>query len=201
MLDIIVKENIPTKIHGMWQDVVIEVDKNGNEIATHTMPWQEYSAGEEIIDKLGQKWNKNTIMSINSAILAALYADLVGYNGLTYMALGNGLVVWDSQPTIDPVVITDSTLVAEFFRKTLDSVIFLDSGDNPVAFDDTVRKIESSCTYLEAEANNQAIREFALFGGNATSTLDSGLISNTIRHREIFKTSTIRLLRRVRYQL
>lgn len=76
----------------------------------------------------------------------------------------------------------------------------------PVDLDTAVMNTISTA-YLEAEVligsddANGAIREFAFFGGDATSVLDSGVIFNVLRHVKIDKVALTWIARRVRFEI
>ncbi len=154
-------------------------------------------------------WYDNQIQNDATLVVAGLFsrrgedpdvfpAGWNGYTGISYMAVGEGLVGWDVVPPVqDPA---DSTLTTEFYRKSIgfSELGFVDLGlppGSPHVFGPT-RKIQATCTFLPAEGNGP-LREFALFGGLADGTTDSGHMINWVVHPLINKDATLVLTRTV----
>jgi len=163
--------------------------------------WDEYyrpdpATGALILDHRTPV-RHNDQMDASLVLISALLKGEAGYAGILYHCQGHGDNGWGAvPPAVDP---TDSTLFDEFDRRSPDSVVFLDNLDVPTATPTTVLRI--STTYALGDLAGETIREQALFGGNATLTLDSGQILNTIRHDAIVKSGALVLTRRIKLTL
>lgn len=83
--------------------------------------------------------------------------------GVWGLALGAGSAQWSPQVQPDPTPI-QTALIAEFLRKPLTKVNFVDSNDNPLS---TLSTTVDFQTQINATTDNitQAIREMGLIGG------------------------------------
>lgn len=121
-----------------------------------------------------------------------------GYSGIQYWAVGSGADSWDTsmpEPTIDatrltqeigrvPISIEDMAfLTPEFEISNIPTNII------------QVRRL-----FTETECNG-VWREFGLFGGNATPTVNSGLMVNKRHHAILTKTSDMTVERIMRFTL
>ncbi len=138
----------------------------------------------------------NTVVDDCSRLIASLMKGQSGYKGITYWAVGSGAGNWDNNNPPAPTV-GDTKLFNETFRKAINAsdITFLDSSDKPTT--SVTNKLQISVTFGEAEANGE-LREFGLFGGNATGNKDSGIMINRKTHGLIYKTSGMRLERIIR---
>ena len=138
----------------------------------------------------------NLVVDNCSRLIASLMKGQSGFRGITHWAVGSGQSSWDNANPPAPAV-GDTKLFNETFRKAVQAsdITFLDANDNPTA--SVTNKLQVKVTFTEAEANGD-LREFGLFGGNATNTKDSGLMINRKTHGLIFKTSGMRLERIIR---
>lgn len=126
---------------------------------------------------------KNLIVNKASIFMASRLApgNAVNVNtgnfipsGLQYLAVGVGNVGWDLQnPPV--ALLTDVRLYGEVTRKTFTSWTFLDSGGNSVNTATNILKLTT--TFLENEAVGSLV-EMGLFGGDATSSANSGHMFN-----------------------
>lgn len=141
----------------------------------------------------------NTVVNDCSRLIASLMKGQSGYKGITYWAVGAGAGSWDNSNPPEPSI-ADTKLSNETFRKAISAsdITFLDSSDNPTA--SITNKLQISITFTESEANGE-LREFGLYGGNATATKDSGIMINRKTHGLIYKTSGMRLERVIRITL
>ena len=91
----------------------------------------------------------------------------------------------------------DTKLLVETFRKAINpsDIVFLDSSNQPT--DTITNKLQITVLFGESEANGE-LREFGLFGGNATGTANSGFMINRKIHPLIYKTSGMKLERIIR---
>jgi len=138
----------------------------------------------------------NTVVDDCSRLIASLMKGQNGYKGITYWAVGSGAGTWDNANPPAPAV-GDTKLFNETFRKAINAsdITFLDSNDNPTT--SVTNKLQIKVTFTEEEANGE-LREFGLFGGNATSTKNSGIMINRKTHGLIYKTSGMTLERTIR---
>jgi hypothetical protein len=141
----------------------------------------------------------NTVVNSCSNLIACLLKGQSGYAGLQYWAVGSGNPSM-SNTSPDTPSVTDTKLLAETFRKAIapTDIAFLDT--NNVVTASVTNKIQVSVTFTESEANGE-LREFGLYGGNATATKDSGIMINRKIHPLIYKTSGMRLDRVIRITL
>ena len=123
-------------------------------------------------------WQHNLVVNSFANLVAALCVGNgagtgpnATYVGIQQMAVGTGLVSWDTGGTPAPNL-TDTTLVTELARKVV-TVQFVDGSGNVIAGPSP--NILVTCTFNVGEANG-ALREWGLFGGNATATLGSGIM-------------------------
>lgn len=93
---------------------------------------------------------------------------------------------------------TETKLVSEIFRKPIQpsDMTFLDSGNLPT--ETPTNKIQISVTFEANEAIG-SWREFSIFGGNASSTKDTGLAINKKNHALINKTNEMVVERKIRF--
>lgn len=138
----------------------------------------------------------NTVVDDCSRLIASLMKRQAGFQGITYWAVGSGQSTWNNQTPPSPSE-ADTKLLNESFRKvvTLDDIKFLDANNNPTA--SVTNRLEIKVTFLEGEANGE-LREFGLYGGNASGTKDSGIMINRKTHGLIYKTSGMQLERIIR---
>lgn len=138
----------------------------------------------------------NTKMDAVAILIAALFANdgsLTG--GILQHAQGRGDGSWN-EPTIPAVTTSDTTLLDEAGRKSPTSIVFLDAFDVPTVTRTNVIRI--STTYLTTDLAGQTLREQGLFGGDATATIDTGIIINVIRHAPIYKSGAAQLIRNIK---
>lgn len=144
----------------------------------------------------GRYHHVNTVVDSCSKLIACLMKGQAGQSGLKYWAVGKGDGSWNNDAPPSPTV-GDTKLLVETFRKAIrpEDITFLDSGNQPT--DTITNKLQITVTFLENEANGE-LREFGLFGGNATGTANSGFMVNRKIHPLIYKTSGMKLERIIR---
>lgn len=186
------KENINFHMEGIWWDVIYERDSDENETIIRTSK------------------KHNTIMIKVTNLMAGLFKNDANFpSGLAYHALGIGSSSWDSSPTPPSPSQSNEYLEDEYFRKTIDTssnvdyidgsgLVFSPTGTPGVDY--TVQpRLRIKTTFDYGEANGEWIREQAIFGGDATGSLDSGHIINIIRHPRIRKEDNIKIDRYVQF--
>lgn len=129
---------------------------------------------------------------IASALIgeATYFADDVittsGRKGIQYWATGSGNPLDDATNPASPAV-TDTRLFAELARVPV-SVTFVDDLGNATIGGAASRRIQVQATFGENVATGYNT-EFGLFGGNATTATNSGLLLNRVTHPLKYKNS------------
>jgi len=145
-------------------------------------------------------WRKNLIVEGCNLLLAALMkGQPAGLAGILFLAVGEGQRDWDGAvPSPQP---TASGLVAEIQRRPIgaEDIIFIDNNGLASATPTHRLQISTQLTRADLPADGlQPLREFALFGGNATATPDSGFMINHVIHPRIDITDGLSLQRTLR---
>lgn len=149
------------------------------------------------------QWRHNQIQANAPAIIASSLARFSettlgsGYSTINYLAIGEGSVTWDTTPPAQPV--SDDMLESEQFRKEIipASFAFIDPSDMETISSVPTRVLQIQVTIERPEANFTH-REFGLFGANATSSVDSGMMFNWIVHGAISKDNSMKIVRTIR---
>lgn len=109
----------------------------------------------------------------------------------TFSAIVEGTAIPDA-------VVADTTLIDEIARKAIvpatDIVYLDDAGNVSASLTNIIRII---VTFNEDEANG-TWREFALFGGNASASTNSGLKINQKNHTPLVKDNSMRVERTIK---
>lgn len=137
----------------------------------------------------------NIIVNDIGKLIACLFKVQSGYSGLQYWAVGSGAEGWDNtNPT--QALATDTQLTNELGRKVISpsNIVFLDSGNSTTGT--VTNKIKVTVTFAESECNG-TWREFGLFGGNATTTRNSGIMINHKNHAIMVKTNQMTVERQI----
>lgn len=130
----------------------------------------------------------NLIVNDYSIIVAAVLKGHAGYSGITYWAVGEGewtgtaqTSTWDTLSADDLAAKSQATLTQLYSEKarTTVSMDFIDTSNNIVAGPTNRLEIRAS---FDTSVSGY-FREFGLYGGNATSTLNSGLLVDHLTHR------------------
>lgn len=152
-----------------------------------------YDLDGKVIKKLH---HVNTVVDSCSKLIACLMKGQAGQAGIKYWAVGTGDSSWNNDAPPSPTV-SDTKLLSETFRKAINpsDITFLDDGNKPTS--SITNKLQITTTFQENEANGE-LREFGLFGGNATGTANTGFMVNRKIHPLIYKTSGMRLERIIR---
>ena len=172
---------IALNILGKYQDTLI--DKNGN-VKKHEI-------------------KNNQVQLTALKLIASLFKNQANTLGIQYIALGSGDTTWDLLPNNkpNPMPNSDIKLTTEVFRKSIPTsdIVFVDPtaafGQGAISQTPTTRL--RITTQIEANEANTALREFALFGGNATGMQDSGFMLNWVAHPLIEKTDDVVLNRMI----
>lgn len=137
----------------------------------------------------------NLVVDACSVLIAGLMKGTL--SGVQYFAVGSGSSSWSNDTFPSPVE-SDTKLLAETYRKAIETsnVVFINS-ENVVSQTPTNR-IQITVVFNESEANGE-LRELGIFGGDATSAKDSGYMINRKTHALIYKTSGMKLERIIRF--
>lgn len=167
---------------------------NTNMTMTGQITDRIYKKGVLVEEIVGHNLVVNSFLNL----VMCLLKQQNGYSGIKYWAVGSGAVAWDSSmPTPD---INANRLTAEIGRVEIDqsNIKFLDSNYNETSTPTNV--IQISHTFNEGDCNG-VWREFGIFGGNATSTANSGIMINKRHHAVITKTEEMVIERVMRFTL
>lgn len=127
---------------------------------------------------------RNIIVSDFSKLVAGLLSGEGGYSGITYWAVGQGEgVSWDSLTTTQRQAKSVSSLADLYneITRVAAGLNYLDSSDVVTAT--VTGKLEITATFGAAVSGY--LREFGLFGANATTTINSGVMVNHRAHAVI----------------
>lgn len=172
------------RARGQWRDEVWRRDPE---------------TGEVRLEQAADEWDSNLIVATFTQLLAGLLANEPTFlGGILQHAQGRGDASWDVQ--LPSPTFNDTQLFDEYFRKTPDSVTFVDENGDPVPAGTITNSILIRTEFDFDEANGaggtgEFIREQGLFGGTATGAQDSGLMVNLIYHRARFKDDTVKIIR------
>lgn len=163
--------------YGYYNDVLIHCD-SGN-----------------IIDR---GWRHNRIVHSSDILIASMMKGMDDIQGILYIALGTGLEEWDD---INPFATPEtSQLSNEFLRIRVEAeqIGFIDALNQPSLT--PTNRLEVSAEFIGAEiveGEYLSLREFGLFGGNATDDANSGHLINYVIHPRIDLTPNATLRRRL----
>ncbi len=131
-------------------------------------------------------WRSNRILNNCDRLLAALLKGEVGMQGVLYWAVGEGQPSWDVLlPNPQP---TNTRLTQEVARLPLapGQINYIDDQGNssttPTQRLEIRLDIDGSTL---VDSGFQSLREFGLFGGDATTAPDSGFMINQVIHPRI----------------
>ena len=140
----------------------------------------------------------NLVVNSFLNLVMCLLKNQVGYSGIQYWAVGSGATSWDTNmPTPD---IEATRLTSEIGRAPISAsdIKFLDSNYDEVSTPTNI--IQVSHIFGSNECNG-VWREFGIFGGNATTTANSGIMINKRHHSIITKTEEMTVERIMRFTL
>ena len=159
----------------------------------------------EIIDRIHyadgrveERVGHNIVVNSFLPLVMSLLKQQSGYKGIQYWAVGSGASSWDSSlPSPD---INATKLTAELGRVAITSgeIKFLTSGYEETGTPTNILQITH--TFGPSDCNG-VWREFGIFGGNATTAKDSGIMINKRHHAVITKTEEMTIERIMRFTL
>lgn len=141
-------------------------------------------------------WLTNRVVESCNGLLAALMKGEPGFSGILYWAVGEGAASWDNlmpNPNAD-----DRQLSNEIARKALtaEEIVFLDEDNEPV--ERPTSRLQIGTTFTREEFGGQglqSLREFGLFGGDATEAANSGWMIDYVIHPRIQLSAGMTLTR------
>ena len=159
----------------------------------------------EIIDRIHysdghveERVGHNLVVNSFLNLVMCLLKQQSGYKGIQYWAVGSGASSWDaSLPNPD---ISATKLTSELGRVPIaaSEIQFLNSNYNVVTTPTNILQI--SHTFGPTDCNG-VWREFGIFGGNATTAANSGIMINKRHHAVITKTEEMTIERIMRFTL
>lgn len=140
----------------------------------------------------------NLVVSSFANLIMCLLKRQSGYLGIQYWAVGTGLSSWDT--SLPNPSLSDTKLTSELGRVSIDpsEIKFLTS--DFIETSSPTNIIQISHVFGSQDCNG-TWREFGIFGGNATSALNSGIMINKRNHSVITKTSDMSIERTLRFTL
>jgi hypothetical protein len=139
-------------------------------------------------------WRRNTIALSAWPVVAGLMRNTPDLRGLQFCAVGEGQSAWDaSPPRADAAT---RTLVREVDRLALaqDRITYIDGFGHPT--NNATARLEAMAVFSWPAP--RTLREFGLFGGDATATANSGHLINYVVHGAFTVAPGSTLTRRVR---
>lgn len=140
-------------------------------------------------------WRPNAIVESCWPLLAGLLKNEPGLDGILYWAVGEGEPEWDAAPV--PAGPSAERLRAEAARApvTPEDVVYLDEAGEPTT--EPTARLEIRARFAWSE--DRVLREFGIFGGDASDEADTGRLINYVIHerREVRAGTTLE--RRLRF--
>lgn len=144
-------------------------------------------------------WQSNLIVRNCNTLLSMLMKGHEETRGILYLALGEGEGSWDASRPIP--LLTDTQLTNEVYRKPIlaDQIVYLNDDSEPVDYPTTLLAITVEVKGEEVViSGSQPLREFGLFGGDATDEANSGYLINHVTHDRYDLTPELTLNRKIR---
>ena len=186
----------------------VTMDKHDNEVLAMKLQNGDLSGVKmtgEITDRIfkngvlvDERHGHNLVVNSFLRLVMCLLKKQSGYTGIQYWAVGSGAASWDSNmPTPD---INATQLTAELGRVAIPAseIVFLDSNYDETATPTNIIQVKH--VFGTADCNG-VWREFGLFGGNATSNANSGILINKRHHAVLTKTNEMTVERTMRFTL
>jgi len=146
---------------------------------------------DELADAAGRVtwrsgWRSNAIVASCDRLLAALMKREAGVQGILYWAIGSGDAGWDlALPEATPAA---SWLVSEVARQQLspEQIGYVDQSGAPAGTPKNCLEITAEFGVGDLPAEGLTpLREFGLFGGDATAGAGTGLMVDYVIHPRI----------------
>lgn len=145
-----------------------------------------------------ERHGHNLVVTSFLKLVMCLLKKQASYTGIQYWAVGSGNASWDSNMPAPDVNATQ--LTAELGRVAISAneIKFLDSNYQETSTPTNI--IQVTHTFGTTDCNG-TWREFGLFGGNATSNANSGIMINKRHHAVLTKTTDMTVERTMRFTL
>ncbi|WP_373500584.1 hypothetical protein [Desulfococcus sp.] len=142
-------------------------------------------------------WRSNTIVLAAWPLMAGLLKNDPSLRGILFWAVGGGLSAWDA--VRPPADITAARLAEEFDRMPVapEAMVYIGADGRPSGVPTPC--IEAAVVFTWGR--NLVLREFGLFGGDATETPGSGILINHVIHPRMEIAAGRTLTRRLRLTL
>ena len=132
--------------------------------------------------------------------LAGGYSVFSNFGGINYLALGEGLQNWDNasatKPYTNTTLLTEANITNSRVLVGPNDFTYLDSNNNALSPQSASDRVRLDVTIgLNDGIGN--LREFGLFGGDATATVDSGIMVNWVDHPLIVKDNRLIINREI----
>ena len=159
----------------------------------------------EVIDKIYKNGvlvetieGHNLVVNSFLKLVMLLLKNQNGHKGATYWAIGSGADSWDTT-SVTPSL-NETRLTNEIGRVAIPAseIVFLDNNYEETTTPTNI--IQITHTFGTADCNGKW-REFGIFGGNATTDANSGLMINKRHHGVITKTEEMTVERTMRFTL
>lgn len=167
--------------------------------------WEENARGELIDTLINAETGEiisvyedhNLIVTSFRKLVACLMKKETGYVGIAYWENGTGNSSWQDSNLPSPSL-SDVALLAPLYRKAVvaGNMKFIDENNAESAT--PTNRIEVTVIFDSDESNGN-LRELALFGGDATADLGSGIMINRKIHPMIPKSVGVQLQRVLRF--
>lgn len=143
-------------------------------------------------------WAPNTIVDSAWPLIASLLKNQPRLSGIRFWAVGTGSPEWDLNPVaVDPKA-TQLFKEIRRLRISREQIIYLDANGTEASKPTTRIEISASFTW---PGEDQILREFGLFGGNASKVKNSGYLINYVIHPRIDLKAGATLTRHLRLSL
>lgn len=158
-----------------------------------------YKNGELVEERVGHNTVVNSFVKIVMALLRTGTTNtLGGYAGIQYWAVGSGASSWDSNmPNPD---VNAYKLTTEIGRVPISPSEISYLNEDYTSSSTPTNILQITHTFAEGDCNG-VWREFGLFGGNATSAVNSGIMINKRHHAVLTKTPEMTVERVMRFTL
>lgn len=160
-----------------FKQALAEVEGSYSDVITYADGTKEEHAEE-----------KNIIIIDFAKLVAVLFNSASGYSGITHLAIGQGSPTWDDMSTSERKTKSTVTLkkLYDEIARTTTVISYLDDDNNEVTLPEFL-EADNEGARLKMEAFfgldvSGYLREFGVFGGNATDTKDSGIMINHKAH-------------------
>jgi len=140
-------------------------------------------------------WSCNTIVNTAWLVVAGLLKNELKWRGIQFWAVGTGSPEWDLNPVAADPKATQLFKEIRRLRIPREQIIYLDAGGAESPEPTTRIEIRASLTWPEKD---QTLREFGLFGGNASPVRIRGCLINYVVHPRIDLPAGATLTRRLR---